>query len=862
MSWGSGSLSPALRHSNAKLDEAQLSPIESSTQRQGLDTSHDSISTISSMSPVTTFRHFQSESWGARISKNSNKGPINTVPSWPPPIEMTLDDESNPTKLFMDEEENDANNECNGDLTLSGTRLNFNSLLSPVVGGRKREETTPITDGKCQLKRTLAVDVTHTYDQVSFTSPWPSMSSRTTEHVHHEDSADNFLLTPGTTCLKPGALLEKQSLNASAMTAQEHFQCQLESSQCSPIYHTDSCASSSVSRRPSIIGGTVTSTPSSRTSNMGSRQSQEAEYISTHFSPLLDYASQFSCGSKHSNQGVNNTLNSNLSSSHVSTDSVNSRTARPMPDMTAFEGNPSSLKSINDESRSSSTPSAASKPKIVCPPTPARTPAWALNDCLIPAIKRMDSLRSTKVLISCPAEVMRKVNNWEKKRDIHVECENTLPGLTVNQMGRERMFRPLFDDRICNIPMSTAKKKIQYQDAARIIGDDQLLKQANGMLNKSTGEVGSVISFNSNFESLGQLGSGAFADVYKARCKIDNCVYAVKRNRRQFRSKRDREMALTEVRTMQRLQESTKCANGENADFCPFLLQFIRAWQEDGFFFCQTELCCRDNCRNMVMSLRGNWSFAKKNYPSLSRNLTEYCDENQNGRVVPESSIWKICHDLISGLVYIHLHGIVHYDIKPSNIFFVSDDRLGCICKIGDFGLAGEINSIEDGREGDAVYMPLELLSSGTKQSSADIFSLGITLYELAADVTFELPAEGPHWHDIRNASHVPVLPKCRSKELSRLIKSMINPNVSKRLSAKSILSEIAEVKSIGGLFDKFLAEYVSDVEGFDEKRERMMAEAQKVARDRRFTPTGATLKKHVNGMESERLWNVGTPTW
>lgn len=39
-----------------------------------------------------------------------------------------------------------------------------------------------------------------------------------------------------------------------------------------------------------------------------------------------------------------------------------------------------------------------------------------------------------------------------------------------------------------------------------------------------SGEVGSVISFEADFENLGQLGKGHFADVYKARSRIDNTL--------------------------------------------------------------------------------------------------------------------------------------------------------------------------------------------------------------------------------------------------------------------------------------------------------------------------------------------------
>ena len=72
-----------------------------------------------------------------------------------------------------------------------------------------------------------------------------------------------------------------------------------------------------------------------------------------------------------------------------------------------------------------------------------------------------------------------------------------------------------------------------------------------------------------------------------------------------------------------------------------------------------------------------------------------------------------MCHDISRGLSHIHSHSVVHYDIKPSNIFFVLNSRWGgTICKIGDFGLAGEAGAGDDGQEGDAAYMPAEALGT------------------------------------------------------------------------------------------------------------------------------------------------------
>lgn len=348
-------------------------------------------------------------------------------------------------------------------------------------------------------------------------------------------------------------------------------------------------------------------------------------------------------------------------------------------------------------------------------------------------------------------------------------------------------------------------------------------------------------SFNS-FENLGLIGQGSFADVFKVRCKEDNCLYAVKRNRRQFRGKRDRELTLVEVNTMQRLQSDKKV--------CPYLLLFVRAWQEDGYFFCQTELCCTDNCKHMLLSLRNDWRNSSRRHLSLSENMSPHGSADSSSRLTPESTVWKIFHDVAAGLSHIHSHGLVHFDIKPSNIFFVAHSKLGCICKIGDFGMAGEIGSSEDGQEGDAKYMPQEVLSTAVKHPSADIFSLGLTIYELSSDAQWDLPSDGPRWHEIRDGRHPINLPSSRTKELVTSIQMMIHPNKLKRPTADQILNDFSRIKEAGMLHDVFLADYLRDVQDLEFERERREASF------RRSTPTSS-----INLGSAERNWNVRTPT-
>lgn len=155
---------------------------------------------------------------------------------------------------------------------------------------------------------------------------------------------------------------------------------------------------------------------------------------------------------------------------------------------------------------------------------------------------------------------------------------------------------------------------------------------------------------------------------------------------------------------------------------------------------------------------------------------------------------------IADGLKYIHSNSLVHLDLKAGNIFLTRAmtrtangpatapnadkslidnchddgfediyDELGMdvTYKIGDLG---HVTSIENPQveEGDCRYLPNEILQEDyTQLPKADIFSLGITLYEAGGGGP--LPKNGPEWHNLREG-RVPDLPNI-SRELNDLIK-------------------------------------------------------------------------------------------
>ena len=107
--------------------------------------------------------------------------------------------------------------------------------------------------------------------------------------------------------------------------------------------------------------------------------------------------------------------------------------------------------------------------------------------------------------------------------------------------------------------------------------------------------------------------------------------------------------------------------------------------------------------------------------------LRQHLDEH--GPLDPDTTV-RIALRLLDALEAAHRAGLVHRDVKPSNILLCRDGRV----KIADFGIAKAEDQTELTQEGTlvgtATYLAPEQLLGGEVDGRTDLYSLGIVLYE------------------------------------------------------------------------------------------------------------------------------------
>ncbi|KAJ3045267.1 MAP kinase kinase (MEK) [Rhizophlyctis rosea] len=160
---------------------------------------------------------------------------------------------------------------------------------------------------------------------------------------------------------------------------------------------------------------------------------------------------------------------------------------------------------------------------------------------------------------------------------------------------------------------------------------------------------------------------------------------------------------------------------------------------------------------------------------------------------IPEEVIGKITYAVLAGLVYLYdKHRIIHRDVKPSNILLNTEGHI----KIADFGVSGQlVESVANTFVGTSAYMSPERIQGGKYSVQSDVWSLGMTLIELALG-KFPFPPEGKPLSVFELLEYiinepVPTLPEGKfSPVLDKFIARCLIKDASKRPTPSELLQD------------------------------------------------------------------------
>ena len=159
----------------------------------------------------------------------------------------------------------------------------------------------------------------------------------------------------------------------------------------------------------------------------------------------------------------------------------------------------------------------------------------------------------------------------------------------------------------------------------------------------------------------------------------------------------------------------------------------------------------------------------------------------------------SVAIQIAAGLAAAHESGVLHRDLKPSNVMV---DERG-IARITDFGLAEVAAQVrgDRAREGTPHYMSPEQLAGREVDSSSDVFSLGLVLYEL---FTGEPPYSGNSLEEITEQRRKTPRPPSRlvrgiDPPVERLILRCLDPDPARRPpNAREVVNALTEGSSFG----------------------------------------------------------------
>jgi eukaryotic-like serine/threonine-protein kinase len=166
------------------------------------------------------------------------------------------------------------------------------------------------------------------------------------------------------------------------------------------------------------------------------------------------------------------------------------------------------------------------------------------------------------------------------------------------------------------------------------------------------------------------------------------------------------------------------------------------------------------------------------------------------------SQALQYTREVLSALEYAHARGVVHRDIKPTNIMITTEDRV----KLLDFGIAISDRSAELTAPGFMIgsvhYMSPEQTMGDKATTRSDLYSVGVTLYEI---LTGRLPNGGNTNFEIMRsrlndqpAAPVALNPRLPLALSNAVLKALEKDPASRFGTAQEFLNALAQLPATG----------------------------------------------------------------
>lgn len=250
-----------------------------------------------------------------------------------------------------------------------------------------------------------------------------------------------------------------------------------------------------------------------------------------------------------------------------------------------------------------------------------------------------------------------------------------------------------------------------------------------------------------DYEILEHLGKGGFAQVYRARCRITGQFIAIK-----MIDKASMARAGMVARVRQEVMIHSRLKH-------PAILELYTFFEDAHYVY-------------LVLELAHNGELAK-HFKLGSRGLSEKA----------AADIFK---QVLSGVLYLHTHNIIHRDLSLNNLLLTKNFTV----KIADFGLATQLNEPDEKHVtmcGTPNYISPEVASREVHGLPADVWGLGCMLYTLlVGSPPFHTQHVKTTLNKVINADYK--IPSELSMPAQDLLQKLLCKDPTKRITLKGII--------------------------------------------------------------------------